>query len=93
LQLLAVELPHLPDHSTNKSAYTRTVIVAANASGELLPPHFQFSTAAKTDERLARWRLHAAQRFHKVRAQFVFDSVQELPVTFGKNEKGGMNTE
>jgi hypothetical protein len=83
----------MPGHSTNKSAYTCTVIVAANAAGELLSPHFQFSTTAKTDEGLARWCLHTARRFHKVRVQCGFDSVQELPVTFGKNEKGGMKTE
>jgi hypothetical protein len=30
-----------------------------------------------------------ARRFNKVLAQCGFDLVQELPVTFGKNEKGG----
>jgi hypothetical protein len=82
-----------PGNITNKSAYTCTVLVAAHAAGETLPPHFQFCTAAKADEGLARWRLHAARRFHKVRAQCGFDYVQDSPVTFGKNEKGGMNTE
>jgi hypothetical protein len=56
------------------------------------PPNFQFSTAANTNEGLTQWCLHAARRFHKVRAQCWFDSVQDFPVTFGKNEKGGMNT-
>ena len=35
---------------SSKSSVTHTMITGATASGEALPPHFQFSTRAKTDE-------------------------------------------
>jgi hypothetical protein len=75
----------IPGSSTIISSYTCNMTVDANAAGEILPPHFQFSTAANSDEGLARWRLHAARRFHKVRAQCGFYYVQDFPVSFGKN--------
>jgi hypothetical protein len=35
---------------TPKTALTTTMIMGSNATGEALPPHFQFQTAAQTDE-------------------------------------------
>ena len=36
--------------ATSKSALTKTMISGSNAAGEPIPPHFQFQTAAQTDD-------------------------------------------
>ena len=45
--------PALPSigHCSTKSSVTTTIICGSSAAGEPLPPHFQFSTMAKVEER------------------------------------------
>ena len=45
--------PRLPFNGkqTNKDSLTATLVCGSNATGEALPPHFQFQTKATTDER------------------------------------------
>ncbi len=40
----------LTGKATSKSALTLTMITGSSASGEALPPHFQFQTAAQSDD-------------------------------------------
>ena len=43
-------LLQLTGRATSKSALTLTMITGSSASGEALPPHFQFQTAAQLDD-------------------------------------------
>ncbi len=44
-----IRFPQL-GRATSKSALTTTMISGSNSAGELIPPHFQFQTAAQTNE-------------------------------------------
>ena len=79
-----------PTLATSKSALTSTMIAGCTAKGEALPPHFQFQTKAKTEER-ERIRVEVAEFSPDVRGQFGFDEVTSMPASFGLNEKGGMD--
>ena len=90
--------PNLPrlGKAATKSSVTTTFISGSTAYGEALPPHFQFSTKAKTIEK-ERVRLEAVQFMKSVRGEFgnrddsgsYVDKV--WPTTIGLNEKGGMD--
>jgi len=84
--------PDVPGGSTsvNKCGYKTTVICGSTAAGEPIPPHFQLKTDAKTDEgqRVSvDWFRYCPQ----IRGQFGHPEHRLFPVTFGMNEKGGMN--
>jgi len=77
--------------AANKSGYSSTVICGSSAAGEAIPPHFQLKTLAQSDATMkisVDWFLHAAS----VHGKFGLPTVQELPTTFGMNERGGMNS-
>ena len=77
--------------ATNESGCSSTIICGSNAAGEALPPHFQLKTLAKHDSNQkisVDWFLHAAN----VVGKFGFDEPRVLPMTFGLNSKGGMNS-
>ena len=76
---------------SSKSSVTHTMITGATASNETLPPHFQFSTRAKTDEH-ARIKLEVMRWMKDVRGRFGNGEEKVWPVTLGMNEKGGMDT-
>ena len=86
--------PKLPQtgKTVSKSSVTYTFIGGSNAAGEALPPHFQFSTTAKTGER-QRIKTDVAEHMHQVFGRWGFDEERWMSVTFGMNEKGGMDDE
>jgi len=85
--------PKVPSGSTsvNKSSYKTTLIFGSTAAGEPIPPHFQFKTAAKTNEG-QRMSIDWFGLCPHVRGKFGHDAPKDFPVTFGMNEKGGMNS-
>lgn len=84
--------PSLPSSGTgaSKSNTTSTFIGGSNAIGEPLPPHFQFPTAAKSDETM-KINIEAARFTHTVRCKFGMSEERDMPCTFGCNTKGGMD--
>ena len=75
----------------SKSSYSPTIICGSNAAGEAIPPHFQLKTAAKTSER-ERLNIDFIAGCHDIYGKFGFEEKRKLPVTFGLNEKAGMNS-
>ena len=82
-------LPQL-GKSTSKTSQTTTMINGSNAWGEALPPHFQFMTSAQTEEG-KQIRSDSVLFTRRIVGKFGLEEEVELPVTFGVNEKGGMN--
>jgi hypothetical protein len=82
-----------PGSQQNKPPTSCTVIFAATTAGEMLPPHFQLCTKAKNDDGLSRSVMPSFKNFYNVIVQAIFKKDTELPVTFGKNEKGGTTME
>ncbi len=74
----------------SKSSVTLTMITGSTAAGKAIPPHFQFSTTATSEERM-RLRSDLLQFMPNVKGQFGCNDVKEWPVTFGMNSKGGMD--
>lgn len=66
------------------------MITGSNAAGEAIPPHFQFMTAAQSEETL-RLRTEMAMYFPPIIGKFGRDEAQPIHVSFGLNEKGGMD--
>ena len=79
-----------PALATSKSALTSTMIAGSTAKGEALPPHFQFQTKAKTEDK-ERIRVEVAKFTLDTRGKFGLTEEASLPPTFGLNEKGGMD--
>ena len=75
---------------TSKTSQTTTMINGSNAWGEALPPHFQFMTSAQTDEG-KQIRNECEIYMCKVRGKFGLDNEVLKPVSYGTNEKGGMD--
>lgn len=84
--------PHLPlvGRATSKTNATTTMITGSNAAGEAIPPHFQFMTAAQSEEN-QRLRMEMAIYFPPVVCKFGMDEAKPIQVSFGMNEKGGMD--
>ena len=76
----------------NKSAYSPTIICAVNALGEALPPHFQLKTQSKTDAG-ERFSIDFIANVKGIRGRFGFTEERVFDVTFGMNEKAGMNAD
>ncbi len=66
------------------------MITGSTAAGKALPPHFQFQTAAQTAE-TERIRFECAGFMMPVRGTFGGDEERSWPITYGLNEKGGMD--
>ena len=67
-----------------------TMITGSTAAGEPMPPHFQFSTMAQSeDTQHVSIRMHAF--FPKIKGTFGTNCEREWPVTLGMNLKGGMD--
>lgn len=75
---------------TSKTSQTTTMINGSNAWGEALPPHFQFMTSAQTDEG-KQIRNECELYMCKVRGKYGLDEEVLKPVSYGTNEKGGMD--
>ena len=85
--------PNLP-HSgkkTSKSSVTITFITGSTAFGEALPPHFQFSTKAKSDDK-KKVPFQMVEFLKNVNGTFGARQDRVWPTTFGMNEKGGMDS-
>jgi len=63
--------PKLPlvGRATSKSALTTTLITGSYAVGEAIPPHFQFSTSAKSADTM-QVRLEMAEFFPNLPCKF-----------------------
>ncbi len=77
---------------TSKSALTTTMITGCNAAGDPIPPHLQFQSKAKTKEKM-KLQYNVAEHMPCVIGQFGCEEVCSWLVTFGANEKGGMDSE
>ncbi len=84
-----VRFPQL-GKATSKSALTTTMISGSTAAGEPLPPYFQFQTTAQTAEAEAI-RIETIRYMLDVRGTFGHKSEQSFPVSFGLNNKGGID--
>ncbi len=78
--------------AASKTSQSTTMITGSNALGEVIPPHFQFSTNAKSEDR-ERIRLETVKYLKGIRGKFGYDNDQIFPCTLGLNEKGGMDRE
>jgi hypothetical protein len=66
------------------------MIGGSNAAGEPIPPHFQFQTAAQTDDAEAI-RIECMRYMLDVVGTFGHDEEKQFPISFGMNNKGGMD--
>ena len=76
--------------SMSKTSQTTTMIGGSNTLGGALPPHFQFSLNAASEERM-QIRTEAAIFFKQVLCKFGMKEEVSLCCTVGANEKGGMD--
>ena len=79
-----------PGSSTNKSSQSLTIIVGGTAAGEMIPPHFQFTTDGQNEE-LQVWNTSIIKYMHDIKGRYGHEEEKYHPCTFGMNEKGGMN--
>jgi hypothetical protein len=80
--------------TTAKTAYLLTMITGSSAYGEALPPHFQFTSSAQTDEG-KMITVDCIRYMKKVQGVFGMGGAGEesFGVTIGLNEQGGMGME
>jgi hypothetical protein len=76
--------------ATCKCSLTSTLITGSTAAGEALLPHIQYVTKAKSNETM-RLDLDVLEHAQQVLGTFGGDEECEWPVSFGQNEKGGMD--
>ena len=81
---------HQVGKALSKSSLTSTMITRSNAAGETIVPHFQFQSKAKSDNTM-RLQYDVAEHMPHVVSQFGCEEERSWPVTFGQNEKGGMD--
>ncbi len=86
--------PRLPQVGITmaKSAYSSTMIMGSNAYGEALLPHFHFTLSAQTEEG-KMIKIECIRYMKNVRGEFGMGMSASFGVTFGMNEKGGMDME
>jgi hypothetical protein len=66
------------------------MITGSNAAGEALPPHFQFMTAAQSDDNESI-RNECLRNMLDIVRFFGHEEKQQMPVSLGMNAKGGMD--
>ena len=76
----------------SKSSNTTTMITGSSAVGEAILPHFQFTTAAQSDE-TKRLQCDIQSFMPKVRGKFGCEEEKMWSMTYGMNAKGGMDEE
>lgn len=81
-----------PGKATSKCSLTTTLITGSTAAGEAFPPHLQFQTKAQTKETM-RLDYDVGEHAPQVLGKFGTNAVRGWPVSFGANEKGGMDDE
>ncbi|KAL3760365.1 LOW QUALITY PROTEIN: hypothetical protein ACHAWU_000340 [Discostella pseudostelligera] len=84
--------PRFPQlgRATSKGSLTTTMITGSTAAGEVLPPHFEFQTAAQSDNG-AQIKYEAAKFMLHTRGQYGTDKEQNWATSIGANAKGGMD--
>jgi hypothetical protein len=75
--------------ATSKTALTMTMIMGSNSAGEALPPHFQFMTAAVTEENESI--RNECLRYMLNIVGFFGHEEKQMPVSFGMNANRGMD--
>jgi hypothetical protein len=78
--------------ATCKNSLTSTLITGGTAAGEAFLPHIQYVTKAKTPETM-RLDVDVAEHAPQVLWKFGCEEERTWPVSFGQNEKGGMDEE
>jgi len=78
--------------ATCKNSLTSTLVTGSTAAGEAFPPHIQYVTKAKTPETM-RLDVNIAEHVPRVLGKFGCKEEHTWPVSFGQNEKGGMDKE
>ena len=76
--------------SSAKSNITTTLITGSSAIGKALPPHFQFSTKAKSINTM-RFRKETVVYMHNIRGKFGNNESKLWLCTVGMNKKGGLD--
>ena len=81
--------PNLPlsGRPNGKSGITTTLITGSTAAGEVIPPHLQFSTKAKTTDKM-RLRDELVKYYPNIHGKLGCEEVRIWPVSFGMNTKG-----
>jgi hypothetical protein len=84
--------PDLPNlgKATIKTIMATTMITGSTAAEEPMPPHFQFSKMAQS-ENTQRENIRMSTFFPKIRGKFETDGKKEWPVTLAMNLKCGMD--
>jgi len=84
--------PNLPrlGKGTAKSGQTSTLITGSSATGEALPPHFQFQTAAQSEDTM-RLNNKMFEWIPHITGKWGHDDEHDRPCSFGMNAKGGMD--
>jgi hypothetical protein len=68
------------------------LITGSTAAGKVFPPHIQFQSKVKTTN-TTRIDIDVAEHMQQVLGKFGCNEVKTWPITFGTNEKGGMDNE
>ena len=76
--------------ATSKSLLSSTMIAGSNAAGEALPPHIQFAMKAQSLEAM-HLDFDVVEHVPQVLGRFGCEEECAWPVSFGQNEKGGMD--
>ena len=82
--------------ATSKSSLTSTLITGSTAAGEVFPPHIQFQSKAKSKAKsndTEKINVSVIKYAQRVKGKFGCAEVRLWPITFGMNEKGGMDSE
>lgn len=77
---------------TAKSGKTMTMIGGSTAAGEALPPHFQFQTAAQSEDTM-RLNNKMLEYIPRIIGMWGSDEEHDRPISHGMNTKGGMDDE
>ena len=80
----------LSGRPAGNSGITTTLITGSTTAGESIPPHFQFSTKAKTTDKM-RLRDELVKYYPNICGKFGCGEVRLWPVSFCMNTKGGMD--
>ncbi len=80
----------LADKAPSKSLLSMTMITGSSAAGDPIPPHLQFMTKSTSVNSCFPYDI--AKYMPQIHAAFGFEEERIFPITFGQNEKGGMDS-
>jgi hypothetical protein len=76
--------------ATSKSLLSTMMITSSSAAGDPIPPYLQFMMKSMSVNSCFHYNI--AKYMLQIRAAFGFKEERLFPVTFGQNEKGGMDS-